>query len=103
MLTKPHLADFLENSRAHDSDFALSEIEIQPGSTLAEMTFREYGATEQSLVFVAVKKSGSSTQLRPAASDRFGEGDVVIVVGEPDVISRMSALAQAAVGELVAV
>ncbi len=96
MLVRPHLADFLTQMCAGDDDYQLSEIMIDPGSPLAGQTPETYGQREPGLVFVALKRTGEPTRIRPDATESFAVGDVVIVAGQLDAIARARSLAQAA-------
>lgn len=103
MLTKPHLADFLEKSRGADSEYALSEITILPDSELLDRTIRDYGVSEPSIIFVAIKREEHGTRLRPTADERIQAGDVFIVAGDTESIARMTAQAQPKLAEAVTV
>ena len=90
MLVKPHLTEFLAKSHGVESEYTLGEVMIDPHSSLAGQTLREYGAGEQSLVFVAVKRNDKPLKIRPAADEAFLPHDIVIVVGKPEAVLRMS-------------
>jgi voltage-gated potassium channel len=90
LLIRPHLAEFLEQSSRTESEYKLSDVAIAPGSALVGQTLREYGAREQGLVFVAIKRADGTPRLRPFAEERFRPGDIVIIAGQPDAVLRMS-------------
>ncbi len=89
LLIRPHLAEFLKQSHRVESGYRLSEVTIDAHSELVGRTLREYGLTQQSLVFVAINRPGRGTQVRPGADEAFQAGDVVIIVGEPDAVLEM--------------
>jgi len=94
LLTRPHLTDFIEQSRRTDSDYKLGEVTVDANSVLVGRTLREYGAQERSVAFLAVKHADGTTRIRPGADEAFRPGDVVIVVGEPEGVYRMSSAAE---------
>ena len=95
-LLRPNLSKFLDRSHQSESGYELGEVTIKAGSPLVGQTMHEYSAKEQSVVFVAVKRGDGITKVRPFAQQAFQPGDVVIVAGGPDAVSRMSQDARAA-------
>jgi len=59
------------------------------------MKLCEYGKKEPTIVFVAIKRDGEETHVRPVATRSFESGDIIITAGKPEALSRMSALARA--------
>lgn len=90
MLVRPKLAEFLERARTSESGFQMTEISVEPGSSLVGQKIAEFGAKEPTLTFVALQKSDGQTHVRPRANDTLGGGDVLIVAGELDAIARMA-------------
>ncbi len=90
LLTRPHLTEFIEQSARADSPFKLGEVTVDSNSGLVGRSLREYGKQEQSVAFLAVKHTDGTTRIRPGADETFRPGDVVIVVGEPEGVYRMS-------------
>ena len=90
MLIRPKLAEFLQHARMSDSGFQLTEVSIEPGSSLVGQTLKEFGGREPTLTFVALQKADGQTQLRPKATDTLTGGDVMIVAGELEAIARMA-------------
>lgn len=89
-IIKPHLAELLRNSQRADSDFAMSEVLVEPGSSLEGKTPRTYGQEENSISFIAIKREGQGTICRPGGQETFHPHDVIIAAGIPDALSRMS-------------
>lgn len=89
-IAKPHLAEFLRQSHASDSDFALSEVRVEAASELAGETLRDYGRRESSIAFIAIKRNGDETIFRPSGEESFRPHDVIIAAGVPDALSRMA-------------
>ena len=96
MLVRPHLADFLTQMCAGDDDYQLSEIVVDPGSPLAGETPASFGKHQPELVFVALKRNGEPTRIRPDASEPFEVGDVAIVAGTLSALTQARTLAKAA-------
>ncbi len=93
MLIRPHLAEFLERAGHHDGGYQLTEITIEAASPLVGQTIATYGARENTLVFVAIRHPGGSTEIRPRATEAFRVGDVVIIVGDLESVARVTQLA----------
>jgi voltage-gated potassium channel len=93
-IIKPHLAELLRSSQRSDGDFALSEVLIEPGSTLEGQTPRTYGQEEGSISFIAIKREGEGTIYRPGGQETFRPHDIIIAAGAPDALARMSKTAR---------
>ncbi len=52
----PHLAELLRHTQQRMSDFQMSEVSVERESPLAGQTAETYGRSEESIVFVAVRK-----------------------------------------------
>lgn len=89
-LTRPHLSEFIDQSRADESDFKLGEVLVDEDSALVGQTLREYGSKARSVAFLAIKHPSGKTRVRPSADERFQPGDIVFVVGDPDGVYQMS-------------
>ena len=90
LVIRPHVTEFLNGSQHSQSEYILRGLMINEGSSLVGQTVREYGMKENSLVFIAIKHAGGGTKIRPGAEEKFQSGDVVIIVGHPDAMVRMS-------------
>jgi len=88
-ILRPNLAEFLRTNGHAGQDFEMSEVTVGAGSPLAGKSVAEFGKQESSIVFVAVKRSGGQTIIRPGGSMVFEIGDVVIVAGERQALVRM--------------
>lgn len=92
-LVHPHLAEFLYQSHQHASGFMLNEIAIREGSLLTGMELSEFCKQERSLVIVACRGEDGSIQIRPDMHSSFAAGEVYIVAGDTDAITRMNEMA----------
>jgi voltage-gated potassium channel len=89
LIINPHLSDFLQGSNGTDCGYKLGEVRIEEGSSLVGRTPSEVGDQEPSLVFVAIKHSDGSTQIRPSVDQAFQSNDILIFAGDYDAIDRM--------------
>ncbi|MEL7089320.1 MAG: NAD-binding protein, partial [Planctomycetota bacterium] len=94
LLVRPHLTDFLAHSG--EDGYQLTELHIQHGSALAGLSILELGRREPQLVFVAHKPNGEPARVRPDTDVVLTAGDVLIIVGELDALTRVSERAVAA-------
>lgn len=94
LLVRPHLTDFLAHTG--EDDYQLTELQIEHGSPLAGLSIREMGEREPQLVFVAHKRDGQATRIRPEAKEVLAAGDILIVVGQLEALARASEHAHAA-------
>jgi voltage-gated potassium channel len=94
-IVRPHLAEFLRNAQHNLGDFELSEVHIDPASSLIGQTIADFGANEEQLVFVAIKRAEGDTLVRPGGGAFFQAGDVVIAAGDPEALARMHEVGRA--------
>ena len=93
LLLQPNLTNFINRSHDFESAYTLAEVTVTAGSSLVGQSFKEFGMTESSLAFIAVKYPNGETRLRPRADDPIEADYVVIVGGKADSVERMMALA----------
>ncbi|MEM6458619.1 MAG: potassium channel protein [Planctomycetota bacterium] len=94
LLVRPNTTDLL--AQTGEDGYQLTELSVAPGSSLSGMSLLKLGKREPDLVFVAHKRPGEATRLRPDMSLTLETGDVLIVVGELAALARVSPLAAAA-------
>lgn len=90
LITRPCLAEFLQQSRQDGSEFKLGEIHVVENSPLVGQAIRQYGLCEPSISFLAIRHDDGAMQIRPGPDDTFDSGDIVIVVGDTNALHRMS-------------
>jgi voltage-gated potassium channel len=73
-----------------DAGIGLDEVTIMEGSPLVGQTICQYGELDPSTVFVAIRRPGGATIVRPECQETFEAGDRVIVAGTPADLSRIS-------------
>jgi len=88
-IVRPHLAEFLRNAQHNSGDFELSEVHVDSASSLIGQTIADFGASEEQLVFVAIKRAEGDTLIRPGGGASFEAGDIVIAAGDPEALARM--------------
>ena len=95
-ILRPHVADFLAQATMGQSDIALADVRIAPGSPLIGTSLRDYGSrTATRISYVALNgPEGSTPQLPPPGSHVLEEGDHLIVAGDPDQIAEMTRAAR---------
>jgi len=89
-LTRPHLTEFIDQSRDEASGYKLGEVKVAPASTLVGKTLKDYGRSHSSIAFLAIKQADGQTRIRPKADEAFAAGDIVFVVGDSDGVYQMS-------------
>jgi voltage-gated potassium channel len=95
-IVNPHLAKVLHRQRHCQKSIQLGEVSVCNQSPLVNQTIAGFGASEQSIVFVAIHRSSGDILLRPSGEDIFCPGDIVIVAGRPGDLNRMHEAAQPA-------
>lgn len=94
LLVRPHMTDFLAHTG--EDDYQLTELHIQTDCPLVGLTVDQLGQREPQLVFVAHKRLGEPTRLRPDVELTLAAGDILIVVGQLDALARITQHAAAA-------
>ena len=93
-IVNPHLAKVLQRQRHCQESIQLGEVSVCDNSPLVNQTIAGFGASEQSIVFVAIHRSTGAILLRPSGEDVFSSGDTVIVAGRPGDLNRMHEASQ---------
>lgn len=94
-ILRPHVADFLARASVGESDVALADVRVAPGSPLIGTRLSEYGSrTATRISFVALQRVDSAPQLPPPGSHILEAGDHLIVAGDPEQIANMGAAAK---------
>ena len=69
----------------------LDEIEVQPFAGLVNCTLRKLGMQHQhGVLIVAIRRPSGEMIVTPGADTLVSTGDVLIVVGEPAKVKRLS-------------
>jgi voltage-gated potassium channel len=100
---RPNVLDFLDIATAHAGTFEMiiEEIRVAEGSRLAGSTVggsrihHEFG-----IMILAVRRASGETRFNPTAQEPIRSGDYLIVMGEPQQLARLEALATQAASTL---
>lgn len=93
---QPHVAEFLDVVM-HEGrlDFRLEEVEIAVGSPLAGQTLRSARIHDLTGTLVlAMREPGAAFRTNPSPTAEIVAGEVLIVIGDADQVSRLRDLAQ---------
>lgn len=89
MITRPHTADLLELFAEHGNlNVEIDDLVIPAGHSLVGKSFRENDARESGLLVLAMRHASGEMVVGAGADDRVAAGDVLIVFGKPENISR---------------
>ncbi|MGI9472846.1 MAG: potassium channel family protein [Rubripirellula sp.] len=90
MITRPSTAHLIKLvDEGSNRDFDLDELLVGETSDLVGMTVKETEAHRRhKLLVVAVKTAGGELKFNPNAEDQFKAGDVVMLIGHRDHITR---------------
>jgi voltage-gated potassium channel len=90
LITRPstaHLIHLVDEARYRDFD--LDELENESDSPLASMTVAQSGAhAKYKLLLVAIKQPDGELRFNPPADEKLNAGDVLLVIGNLDDITR---------------
>ena len=97
-LTKPAVGDFIDSITASQLDLTFEQIEVEPSSTLAGRKLRNTNIRpELDIVIVAIRRSDGEMLFNPSGEQSIENGDMLIAIGHPDSLSKLSALAKGTV------
>jgi len=93
VVLRPNVDTFMERVlHASALSLRIEEVEVQPGAPLAGQTLSESNFRQQydAIVIGMIDQSeGGAMKFNPSPSDRIQEGDVLIVLGDPDMIHAL--------------
>lgn len=94
-LTKPAVGDFIDSITASQLDLTFEQIEVEPLSTLAGRKLRDTNIRpELDIVIVAIRRSDGEMLFNPSGERSIENGDMLIAIGHPDSLSKLSQLAK---------
>lgn len=93
-ILNPNLALLFRNGPRTEYGFELSEVRIRRDSILAGRQIAEFGKHANSIVFVALRRPGQETIIRPGGGEHFLPDDVVVVAGRVEELSCICEMAQ---------
>ena len=89
-IVRPHVSRFLRESYAAESRFRMTAVPIEAETPAQGLTTRQLGDQEPNVVFVAIQKPGQEMEIRPMADDPLDAGDLLIVLGDPEAVARLT-------------
>jgi voltage-gated potassium channel len=93
VILRPNVDQFMERVlRAGALSLQIDEVEVRPGAALAGQTLAESNFRQQydAIVIGMIDQSeGNMMRFNPAPSARIQEGDILIVLGDPDMIRTL--------------
>lgn len=94
LVTRPGIVDFLDViTRGADGDLVLEEVQVRRAGALDGRTLRRLQMRERHGVTVlAVRSQGQSTNTSPEPDTRLQAGDLLVVIGSRNALSRLAAL-----------
>jgi voltage-gated potassium channel len=94
-LTKPAVGDFLDSVTANDLELGFEQLEVEPvsplvGRKLSETVIR----SELNIVIVSIRRSDGKVLFNPSGEARIQGGDMLIAIGHPESLAKLTALAR---------
>jgi len=93
VILRPNVDQFLERVlRKGALSLQIDEVEVRPGASLAGKTLAESNFRQQysAIVIGMIDQSkGNEPRFHPEATTRIQEGDILIVLGDPDMIRTL--------------
>lgn len=86
-LARPGVLDFMDIAHGRGGHIRVEEIELPTGCSIAGQTISDAGIRERFGITVLVIKRGQEIII-PSPSETLAEGDVLLVMGEPERIQR---------------
>jgi voltage-gated potassium channel len=96
-ILRPAVVDFIDLSTPGvGTDIDLEEVVLAPESTAVNLALRDLRNKGIDVSVVAIKRGTEPTRLAPRADDVLAAGDHVVVIGDPESLSRFATLAAGA-------
>jgi voltage-gated potassium channel len=92
VILRPNVDQFMERVlHASALSLQIEEVEVKPGAPLSGQTLSESNFRQRydAIVIGMIDRSEGTMKFNPAPSDRIQEGDVLIVLGDPDMIHSL--------------
>lgn len=96
LILRPTVVEFLEiATHSEYSDIQIEEIKVETGSFLVDKSIAQSKIREKTGVLIlGIKRSNGQMEFNPKPDTVIKEGDILIVVGEPEKISELEKLAK---------
>ena len=94
-LTKPAVGDFLDSVTANDLELGFEQLEVSAGSSLVDRKLSETVIrSELNIVIVSIRRSDGQSIFNPSGEARIQSGDMLIAIGHPESLVKLTALAR---------
>lgn len=94
-LMKPAVGDFIDSITASRLDLTFEQVEVEPASMLAGCKLCDTNIRpELNIVIVAIRRSDGEMLFNPSGDQAIESGDMLIAIGHPDSLLKLSALAK---------
>jgi voltage-gated potassium channel len=94
-LTKPAVADFMDSIAAENLNLGFEQCEVSAGSVYAGKTLRDTNIrAELNSVVVAIRRAEGEMIYQPNGDVELKAGDMLVVIGRPDTLTRLSEFAK---------
>jgi len=94
-ILRPAVGDFLESATQYGNmDLNMEEVAIGSGSAMAGRLVKDSGVRQDlNVIIVAIKKPDGAMEFNPSSGSRIDEGDVLIVLGQPEMLKKLEQMA----------
>lgn len=94
-MLRPAVGDFIEfATQSGNIDLNMEEVPIRKGSKMAGSLVKDSGIRQSlNVIIVAIKRAGGEMEFNPSSNSRLDEGDVLIVLGQPDMLKELENMA----------
>jgi voltage-gated potassium channel len=93
-LTKPAVDDFIDSITASKLDLTFEQVEVTPSSRLVGQKLRDTKIrAELDIVIVSIRRREGAMLFNPSGETEIENGDMLIAIGNPQSLSRLSILA----------
>ena len=97
-LTKPAVGDFIDSVTANDLELGFEQLEVEHVSSLVGRKLSETVIrSELNIVIVSIRRSDGKVLFNPSGEARIQGGDMLIAIGHPESLAKLTALAGARV------
>jgi voltage-gated potassium channel len=94
-LTKPAVGDFLDSVTANDLELGFEQLEVEHVSSLVGRKLSETVIrSELNIVIVSIRRSDGKVLFNPSGEARIEGGDMLIAIGHPESLAKLTALAR---------
>src|SRR6267142_947544 len=94
-LTKPAVGDFIDSITASQLDLTFEQVEVEPTSGLVGRKLRDTGIrAELDIVIVSIRRADGQIVFNPSGEAAIETSDMLIAIGKPESLMRLSALAR---------